>query len=297
MRIGVHVVSFSFPGGPASIGPTLAAVGQAAEAAGVDNLSVMDHYLQLSAMGGDPGEPMIEGYTSLGFLAAHTSTVELQLLVTGVTYRHPGLLAKIVSTLDVLSGGRAALGIGAAWYEREHAAFGVRFPPVAERFERLEEVLRIVGQMWSEDNGPFVGVHYQLAETLNSPPPLRQPHPPIMIGGGGERKTLRLVAKYADACNVFATPDGGPAAVKAKLDVLREHCDREGTDFDRIRKTITYAGTVDTASSQAGAAFVAQMAGYAGIGVTEVHVMPFRADPVEFVHGLGEHVTAALGTL
>ena len=297
MRVGVHVVSFSFPGGPASIGPTLAAVGGAAEAAGIHNLSVMDHYLQLPGFGGDPSEPMIEGYTSLGFLAAHTSSVELQLLVTGVTYRHPGLLAKIVSTLDVLSGGRAALGIGAAWYEREHAAFGVPFPPVAERFERLEEVLRIVGQMWSDDNGPFVGTYYQLAETLNSPPPLRRPRPPIMIGGGGERKTLRLVAKYADACNFFANADGGPAAVQAKLDVLRAHCDREGTDFDGIRKTITYAGTVDPVSAQSGAAFVAEMAGYARVGVTEVHVMPFRADPVAYIHGLGEHVMPGLAAV
>jgi F420-dependent oxidoreductase-like protein len=297
VRIGVHVVSFSFPGGPASIGSTLASMGAAAEGAGIDNLSLMDHYLQLPGFGGDPGDPMIEGYTSLGFLAAHTSSVELQLLVTGVTYRHPGLLAKIVSTLDVLSGGRAALGIGAAWYEREHEAFGVRFPPLAERFERLEEVLRIVGQMWSDDNGPFVGKHYQLAETVNSPQPLRRPRPPIMIGGGGERKTLRLVAKFADACNLFATPDGGPSAIKAKLEVLRGHCDREGTDFDAIRKTITYAGPLDPASADSAAAFVAEMVGYARIGVTEVHVMPFHADPVAFVRGIGEHVKPELSTL
>jgi len=294
MRIGVHVVSFDFPGGPSSIGPTMAAVGQSAEAAGIDNLSVMDHYFQLPGFGADPSAPMLEGYTCLGFLAAHTSTVELQLLVTGVTYRHPGLLAKIVSTLDVLSGGRAALGIGAAWYEREHQALGVPFPPVAERFERLEEVLRIVRQMWSEDNGPFVGTHYSLAETLNSPAPLRRPHPPIMIGGGGERKTLRLVAKYADACNLFANPTGGPGAVQGKLDVLRAHCDREGTDYDSIRKTILYASTVDVTSAASGARFVAEMSAYAPIGVTEVHVMPFGVDPVAFVDGLGEHVMPAL---
>ena len=153
---------------------------------------------------------MLEGYTSLGFLAGLTSSVELQLLVTGVTYRHPGLLAKIVSTLDVLSGGRAVLGIGAAWYEREHLALGVPYPPLAERFERLEETLQIVRQMWSEDDGPFEGRHYRLAETLNSPQPLRTP--PILVGGGGEKKTLRLVAKYADRCNLFVSPDpAGPA--------------------------------------------------------------------------------------
>lgn len=152
----------------------------------------MDHYLQLADAGlGGFDAPMLEGYTTLGYLAAHTSTVRLQLLVTGVTYRHPGLLAKIVSTLDVLSGGRAVLGLGAAWYEREHAAFGVPFPQVKERFERLEETLQIVHQMWSTDSGPFSGRHYQLAETINSPQPLSRPHPPIMIGGAGEKKTLR----------------------------------------------------------------------------------------------------------
>ncbi len=294
MRIGVHVVSFSFPGGADSIGPTLAAVGAAAEGAGVDNLSVMDHYFQLPGFGADPADPMLEGYTTLGYLAARTSTVELQLLVTGVTYRHPGLLAKIVTTLDVLSGGRAALGIGAAWYEREHLALGVRFPPVAERFERLEETLRIVHQMWSDDDGPFDGAHYRLAETICSPRPLRRPHPPVMIGGGGERKTLRLVAKYADACNVFAGPQQGPAALAAKLAVLREHCDREGTDYDRIRKTITYAGALDPTSAGAGAAFVAEMGEYAGLGVQEVHVMPYGADPVQYVDGLGRTVVPAL---
>ena len=239
MKVGVHLVNFTLPDGPPSIGPTMAAVARAAEDAGVDNLSLMDHYLQLEMMGA-ADQPMLEGYTSLGFLAGLTSTVELQLLVTGVTYRHPGLLAKIVSTLDVLSGGRAVLGIGAAWYEREHRALGVAYPPLAERFERLEETLQIVRQMWSEDDGPFEGKHYQLAETINSPQPLRTP--PILIGGGGEKKTLRLVAKYADRCNLFAGPDpAGPAQVAAKLDVLREHCAREGTDYDRIDKTVLYA--------------------------------------------------------
>ena len=191
---------------------------------------------------------MLEGYTALGFLAAHTSTVELQLLMTGVTYRHPGLLAKIVSTLDVLSGGRAALGIGAAWYEREHRALGVPFPPLAERFERLEETLQIVRQMWSDDDGPFDGKHYQLAETINSPQPLRQPHPPIMVGGGGEKKTLRLVAKYADALQpVRRSGHRSRRRSPHKLDVLREHCAREGTDYDRIRKTVLYTGPLGPA--------------------------------------------------
>src|ERR1700722_2202165 len=172
-------------------------------------------------------DPMLEGYTSLGFLAAKTERIKLGRLGTGVSYRPPGLLAKIVTTLDVVSGGRAQLGIGAAWYEREHLGLGVPFPPLGERFERLEEALRICLQMWSDDDGPFEGTHYQLAETLCSPAPVSSPRPRILIGGGGERKTLRLVAGYADACNLFAT---SPAGVKHKLDVLAEHCEAAGRD-------------------------------------------------------------------
>ena len=287
MKVAVHLSSFTFPGGSASIAPTLAAVGRAADEAGLAALSVMDHFFQMDMMA-PAEEPMLEGYTTLGFLAAHTTTAELQLLVTGVTYRHPGLLAKIVSTLDVLSGGRAVLGIGAAWYEREHVGLGVPYPPVAERFERLEETLQIVAQMWSEENGPFDGRHYHLAETLNSPQPLRRP--PIMVGGDGERKTLRLVAKYADACNLFASPDRGrPADIKAKLDVLRDHCAREGTDYDRIAKTVLYAGPL-AAGAEGGRRFADQMAEYADLGVSQVHVGPPDDDPVAFIGNLGDHV-------
>jgi F420-dependent oxidoreductase-like protein len=297
MKLGVHLVNFGFPGGTEAIGPTVARVGEAVERAGAANLSLMDHYLQISGMGfGDADAPMLEGYTTLGFLAAHTRTVELQLLVTGVTYRHPGLLAQIVSTLDVLSGGRAALGIGAAWYQREHEAYGVPFPPLSERFERLEETLRIVLQMWSPDSGPYTGQHYQLAETINSPQPLRKPHPPIMIGGAGEKKTLRLLAKYGDACNIFARPDTGPGAVRAKLDVLAGHCEREGTDYDRIRKTIIW-GHAFTPDAEGGKEFVDHMSRYAAIGVEEVHVIPWTGDPVGFVNGLGEHVIPRLDEL
>lgn len=292
MKIGVHLVNFTLPGGPTAIGPTLAMVGQAAEDAGVSNLSVMDHYLQLDMAGGAE-QPMLEGYTTMGYLAAHTSTIELQLLVTGVTYRNPGLLAKIVSTLDVLSGGRAVLGIGAAWHEREHAAFGVPFPPLAERFERLEEALQIVHQMWSDNDGPYTGKHYQLAETRNVPQPLARPHPPIMIGGGGEQKTLRLLAKYGDAGNLFAGPHSGPEQIKAKLDVLAAHCQREGTDVDRIRKTILWVGPLNP-DAEGGKLFAEQMRRYVDVGIGEVHVMPFTGDPVAFVQGLGEHVVGQL---
>ncbi len=297
MDLAVHLVNFDFPGGPAAIGGVLADVGEAAESAGLCNLSAMDHYLQMDvpAMGG-PLAPMLEGYTTLGYLAAHTHTVDLQLLVTGVTYRHPGLLAKIVSTLDVLSGGRAMLGIGAAWYEREHKAYGVAFPPLAERFERLEETLQIVQQMWGQDDGPFDGEHYHLAETINSPQPLRQPHPPIMIGGGGERKTLRLVAKYADACNLFANPGTDPAAIRHKLDVLQEHCEREGTDYAAIRKTLLWNGSVDP-TSDGGSTFAEALRPYAQMGVTEVHVMPFTGEPADYIRGLGDHVVPRLADL
>jgi F420-dependent oxidoreductase-like protein len=268
MQLGIHVVSFTDQPTDA-IGPTLARTGEAAEAAGVATVSLMDHYFQMDNF--FPAEdPMLEGYTTLGFLAGHTSTVRLHLLVTGVSYRRPGLLAKIVATLDVLSGGRAALGIGAAWYEREHLGLGVPFPAVSERFERLEETLQVCLQMWDPaNNGTFDGRHYQLAETLCSPAPLSQPHPPILIGGGGEKKTLRLVAQYADACNIFAS---SPADVAHKFDVLRAHCDDVGRDEAEIRKTILYveptlaAGDTDT--------FLTQMAEYAAIGVSEVMVMP-----------------------
>jgi F420-dependent oxidoreductase-like protein len=270
----------------------LAGLGRAADEAGVDNLSLMDHYLQLEFLGG-AHDPMLEGYTALGFLAAHTSTVELQLLMTGVTYRHPGLLAKIVATLDVLSGGRAALGIGAAWNEREHRAYGVPFPSLAERFERLEESLRIVRQMWSDDDGPFDGRHYRLAETVCSPRPLHRV--PVMVGGNGERKTLRLVAAYGDACNLVLGGDAGPDLARHLLDVLRRHCHDLGTDYDRIRRTVMLPRPLDPARDAD--RFLTQMDALAAAGVQEVHVVPLgaaAADPARFVRDLGTHVVPRL---
>jgi F420-dependent oxidoreductase-like protein len=278
MRLGLHLVSFDFPEGDAAISRTLADVGRIAESSGVDNISCMDHWFQLGFLGPAEGN-MLEGYTTLGYLAALTERVDLQLLVTGVTYRHPGLLAKIVSTLDVLSGGRAVLGLGAAWYEREHRGLGVSYPPLGERFERLEETLRIVRQMWSPENGPFEGRHYQLAETLCSPQPLHDV--PIMVGGSGEKKTLRLVAKYADACNLFTNADADVAETERKLGVLREHCEHEGTSYDAIRKTILWTGR-DPARD----AFVEQMRPYADIGIEEVHVMHLGNEPVQFLRDL-----------
>lgn len=290
MRVGVHVVSYDFPGGSTAIRPVMLDVARAAEEAGLDNLSVMDHWFQMISIGG-PELNMLEGYTTLGFLAAATETVELQLLVTGVTYRHPGLLAKIVSTLDVLSGGRAMLGIGAAWYEEEHRALGVPFPPLAERFERLEETLQIVRQMWAGTDAPYDGRHYHLERTLNLPAPVRVP--PIMIGGSGERKTLRLVARYADACNLFASPEDGPGAIARKLEVLRGHCEREGTDYDRIRKTILWSALVNPEDP----AVLGPLEGFAEIGVDEVHLMHFGSDPAGFVRTLGERLVEPIHAL
>jgi F420-dependent oxidoreductase-like protein len=234
MKLGLHIPDFTWPNGPERLGPELAEVVSAADAAGFDRISVMDHVWQIGTVG-PPELEMLEAYTTLGYLAAHTSRAKLLTLVTGVVYREPGLLAKMVSTLDVLSGGRAMLGIGAAWNEEESRGLGLFFPPMAERFERLEEALQIILQMWSDKQDPYNGAHYRLARTLNSPQPLSRPHPPILIGGSGERKTLRLVAKYAQACNLFPGPD-----LAHKLDVLRAHCEREGTDYDAIEKTVLF---------------------------------------------------------
>jgi len=232
MEIGVHVSKFTWSGGPAAIAEDLKRVAQAADEAGFAKLSVMDHVWQIGHIG-PPELDMLEAYTTLGYLAANTSRINLLAWVTAVVYREPGLVAKQVTTLDVLSGGRAWLGIGAAWNVDEARGLGLFFPSTAERFERLEEALQICLQMWSDDDSSYDGKHYQLARTLNSPQSLRRPHPPILIGGGGEKKTLRLVAKYADACNLFATPE-----LEHKLDVLRRHCDDVGRDYDEIEKTV-----------------------------------------------------------
>jgi F420-dependent oxidoreductase-like protein len=269
MRVGVHINRFDHPGGGPALGAELAAAGAAAEAAGVGWLSVMDHYFQMEFNGGAEA-PMLEAYTTLGYLAAHTSTVRLGALVTGVTYRHPGLLAKIATTLDVLSGGRATLGIGAAWYDREHHGLGVPCPPLAERFERLEETLRICLQMWDpDDSGPFEGRHHRLAETLCAPAPVSTPHPEIMIGGGGERKTLRLVAQYADACNLIPA---SPEELRHKLEVLRRHCESVGRDYDTIRKTIAYTGEAATLGDLD--AFLRDVEGYTKLGLDTVILAP-----------------------
>jgi F420-dependent oxidoreductase-like protein len=288
MDLAIHFPNFSLPGEPESLATFLSDSARAAEAGGCSTFTLMDHWFQMEQLATSQ-DPMLEGYTSLGFLAGRTQRITLGLLVTGVTYRHPGLLAKTVTTLDVLSGGRAQLGIGAAWYEREHRGLGVPFPPLGERFERLEETLQICLQMWSDDDGPYAGRHYQLAETICSPQPI-QPRPRILIGGTGERKTLRLVARYADACNLFA-PE--PSVVAHKLGVLDRHCDAEGRDPADIARTIIFGSDplVDMD------AFLSDMTEYAALGIGQVWVSPFGPDPARWVEQVCEQFVARLADL
>ncbi|MGB8214138.1 MAG: LLM class F420-dependent oxidoreductase [Anaerolineales bacterium] len=269
MKIGLQVPNFTWPGGPASIAAKLAEIATAADTANFASLWVMDHFFQIGSRDRQSGlgpaeDEMLEGYSALAYLAGKTKKIKLGTMVTGVIYRYPGILAKTVTTLDVLSGGRAYLGIGAAWNEREALGLGIPFPPVAERFERLEEALQIVLQMWSGQRAPYQGKYYQLAETLNSPQPLTQPHPPILIGGSGEKKTLRLVARYADACNLFAGPD--METLRHKLDVLKGHCERYNRDYATIEKT-TLATAFLAPGHMRAADVIAQCRSLAEIGI------------------------------
>ncbi|MBJ7356039.1 LLM class F420-dependent oxidoreductase [Nocardioides sp.] len=289
MQLGVHYANFTHPQWQDRLADRLAETARVADQGGASLFTVMDHWFQMEDLGG-PEQPMLEGYTTLGYLAAVTERVRLSLLVTGTTYRYPGLLAKTVTTLDVLSGGRAMLGLGAAWYDREHAGLGVPFPSTAERFERLEETLQICRQMWSGDDGAFEGRHYRLAETVCVPPPVQRPHPPILVGGSGERKTLRMVAQYADACNLFAQ---GPETVAHKLEVLRGHCDDQGTDYDRIEKSIL--GVFDPVGDPDG--FLAEMEQYAALGITLVTTVPMTDDPVAWATTVCDGVLPRLATI
>ncbi|HEX4017121.1 MAG TPA: LLM class F420-dependent oxidoreductase [Frankiaceae bacterium] len=289
MKLGIHYANFTLPGGSEAVGPTLAATARAAEDGGCAKFTLMDHYFQMEHFATSQ-DPMLECYTALGFLAGLTERMTLSTLVTGVTYRHPGLLAKIVTTLDVLSGGRAQLGLGAAWYEREHLGLGVPFPPISERFERLEEALQICLQMWSDNEGPYEGKHYQLAETICRPTPIQQPRPSIMVGGSGERKTLRLVAQYADACNLFAT---GPDEIAHKLEVLQRHCDDLGRDSAEIEKTIIG----QLSSPDHADVFMRSMDEYSKLGIQLVELTPRVDDPAGWVARVTERVVPLLNEL
>ena len=290
MKVGLQVGHFTYGGGTAGIGPGFAKLARGTEDAGFDSFWVMDHFFQLPHRGATE-DPMLEGYSALSFAAAVTERIRLGTLVTGITYRYPGVLAKTVTTLDVLSGGRAWCGVGAAWFEREHLGLGVPFPPLKERFERLEEALRILHQMWSDDDGPFAGTHYQLAETLNSPQPISRPHPPIMVGGSGERKTLRLVAQYADACNISSSADLGH-----KLGVLRGHCDTLGRDYGEIEKTtqtILPAITPDAAGEEAVDRLLETLQAQADLGVDHAVISMGNSDAPGVLELLGERLIPA----
>lgn len=290
MKIGLHIADFTYPSEPAGLRDDLIRIVTAAEEAGLQRVSVMDHVWQIGFLG-SPEHEMLEAYTTLGFLAARTSRVELVPWVTAAVYRHPGMLAKLVSTLDVLSGGRAWLGIGAAWNDAEARGLGLPFPPIAERFERLEETIQICLQMWSENDGPYDGKHYQLGRTLNSPQPLAKPHPPILIGGGGEKKTLRLVAKYAQACNLFLNDE-----LEHKLDVLRGHCEREGRDYDDIEKTVMFG--IDPGENGEGIdQLIDKLTRLADLGISEVHGTVPRVWEITPLELLGREVVPAVADL
>jgi len=288
MEIGLHFMNFSVEGGADAIPDAFAAAAIAADEHGLDRLTVMDHWFQMERFA-PATEPMLEAYTALGFAAGLTKRIKLGALVTGVTYRWPALLVKTATTLDVLSRGRSFFGIGAAWYEREHVGLGVPYPPIAERFQRLEELIEIAQQMWSEDDGPFAGEFTTLAETICRPAPPRG-RIPILIGGGGERKTLRLVARYADEANLFADD---PEVLAHKLDVLRGHCADVGRDPDEIRITVLAGG--DPVADPI--AFVERMKPLADLGATQVQVRNPTSKVAEWVARLGEEVVPKLGSL
>jgi F420-dependent oxidoreductase-like protein len=288
MELGIHFIDF-VPGDAAKLGPTLADAAKAAEQAGAGMFTLADHLFQMEDVG-PADDPFLEGYTSLGFLAGQTTTIDLGLMVTGVTYRYPGLLTKAVTTLDVLSQGRALFGIGAAWYEREHLALGIPYPALSARFEMLEETLQICRQMWSDDDGPYAGKHFQLAETICEPQPIRRP--PILIGGDGEKKTLRMVAQYADIWNSTARE---PDVLAHKLEVLKRHCDTLGRDFGEIRKTL---GVLSDPWQDIDG-YLKTVERYAELGIEMINVgpLPGDPDPVGFVRRVGDELMPRLAEI
>jgi len=294
MKVGLQINRFTWPGGPEAIGPTLARIVRDADGVGFDSIWVMDHFFQIRSIG-PADEPMLEGWTTLGFMAAHSSRARLGLMVGGVHYRQPGLWVKAATTLDVLSGGRAWLGIGAAWNEQESRGLGFPFPALGERFEMLEETLAIAHGMWSGEHGSeeaFEGRQFQAERLLNSPQSLSRPRVPILVGGGGEKKTLRLVARYADACNVFGTPE----AIAHKYAVLAEHCAAIGRDPDEIeRSTLQQVALGDgTAGTSTPTQLIDRFGDLADAGAQHV-IFGVRdvADPV-ILERLGREVLPAL---
>ncbi len=293
MRLGVQLNSFDWCGGPERFGKKLADIGRVAEEAGFDRIRVADHLWQHPIMGGPEAEEL-ECYTTLAFLAANTERTRLTAMVSGVHFRHPAVLLKTVTTLDVLSRGRAGFGIGSGHYEEETQGLGIPFPPQRERFEMLEETVQIALRMWSGEHGderPFEGRHYQLERPLNLPQSLSRPHPPVMIAGDGERKTLRLVARYADACSLRPSPE-----IPRKLDVLRRHCEAEGRDYEEIEKTCAFAFDIGENSEKVGE-LIGQLRWLSGMGVqTVIGVVP-RVDRIKPLEIIGREVIPAVADL
>jgi F420-dependent oxidoreductase-like protein len=293
MKLGLHINDMSWPGGASQLGPTLVQIAQAADAGGFDRISVGDHVWQSHYLGG-PEREVLACYPTLAYLAAHTGRIKLLALATASPYWQPVLLAKTVTTLDVLSGGRAWLGIGAGDYEEEARGSGLPFPPLHERYERLEEILQICLRMWQGERGdtrPFEGKYYHIERPLNLPQSLSRPHPPILIAGSGEQKTLLLVARYAGACNLRPGPE-----IKRKLEVLRQHCEAEGRDYDAIEKTCMFAFDVGEDGSKVGE-LIGQLRWLASMGMqTVLGVVPhvYRITPLEII---GREVIPAITSL
>lgn len=286
MKIGISVTDFSWPAPSAQLGPVISRLARRADEAGFDTLWTMDHFFQIRISGLPPESPMLEAYATLAFMAAHTERIRLGTMVSSVAYRHPAVLVKAVTSLDVLTGGRMIFGVGAGlpWNtlppgmsprDAETTALGIPLTPLAERFERLEELLQIAHQMWRGDEAPFSGRHYQLARPLNSPNSLQRPHPPVLIGGGGEGRTLRLVARYGDMCNLFDLPGTGfQDNLKRKLEVLHEHCDAEGREYSEIEKTAVTILEIGNNLDKDIPHFLEHLAELAHIGIDHVIVGP-----------------------
>lgn len=293
MKLGVQLNSFDWTGGPERFGRNIADIGRVAEEAGFDRIGVADHVWQHPIMGGpEANEP--ECYTTLAFMAANTERIGLTAMVSGVHFRHPAVLVKAVSTLDVLSGGRACFGVGSGHYEEETHGLGIPFPPQRERFEMLEETVQIALRMWSGDRGderPFEGKHYQLERPLNLPQSISRPHPPIMIAGDGEKKTLRLVARYADACSLRPGPQ-----VPDKLGVLRRHCETEVRDYEEIEKTCAFAFDVGESGEKVDE-LIGQLRWLSGMGVETVIGFVPNVDRITPLEVIGSEVIPAVADL
>ena len=294
MHIGLQIPSFKYPGGTAAIRPKLKEIVTTAEAAGFYSLWVMDHYYQIKGLFGEAyTDPMLESYTTLGYFAGLTERAYLGVLVTGVIYRHPSVLLKMVNTLDVLSGGRAYLGIGAAWYEEEAKGYGIPYPPTAERFEQLEDNLQLAHALWASDETAFAGKHFAAPAITNNPRPLATPHPRLMIGGTGPKKTLRMVAQYGDACNIGDWV--GAENMQKALDDLKGHCDALGRDYASVEKTSL--GTVHLSGDDTVASIISRIEGLAAMGFTHaIFNMPdvYTITPLEV---FGKEIIPAVAEL